>query len=177
LIRPTSTSADLEKLAYVKVGDWMLQDVLTRMLHLEEVFYESCKGFQWMAREHFCPKLTNGRKLLLLKGSAPSLYTAKMKKATAGGVRKKPAIVKETTQSAKEDMDAANDPTSSFEPHEAPDGVRVEVAEFGTATGQDMELDERHGKQPIRIPTSDQPRGLLIEHEEEEETFMTRTSV
>ena len=89
LIRPVSASADIEKRAYCKDGDWKLQDVLPQVLHLEHVFYESCDSYKWLAREHCVPQLTTGRNLLLLKGSPPAFCTAKARKTSAVAPRRK----------------------------------------------------------------------------------------
>lgn len=126
LLQSTSANVDLEKRAYVKAGEWKLQDLLPQVLHLEEIFYESCKTYTWMAREHACPKLTSGRDLLLLKGSAPSSCTAKPRKTVTGVQRKKvtpkaaEGIVKKALAKETEVADVSHEqtlPTKETAPH------------------------------------------------------------
>ena len=119
LIRPVSASADIEKRAYCKVGDWKLQDVLPKVLHLEHVFYESCDSYKWLAREHCVPQLTTGRNLLLLKGSPPAFCTAKARKMSAVAPRRKTvqkamaAVDTPMTGAERQQLETSEEPSSS----------------------------------------------------------------
>ncbi|GKY99672.1 hypothetical protein MPSEU_000921200 [Mayamaea pseudoterrestris] len=89
LMQAVSNTVDMEKRAYIKVGNWKLVDILPQILRLEQVFYESCSCYKWVAREHAAPKLTNGRNLLLLKGSPPATCIAKARKTTSATAPRK----------------------------------------------------------------------------------------